>query len=162
MIAVSTAPTSIPRIGLENIVKMAVKLLSWILLALVVLGSIGAEVTSLIAVLSVAGMAVSLALQNTLSNLAGGIVLLAVRPFQIGHYISACGVEGNVSAVGLTYTTLVTIDSKEVMIPNSQLSGSMIVNYTAMGKRRLDLMFSASYDDATKVMWNRGNEAGIS
>lgn len=130
--------------------QLCIKILLWTLLALTVLGSIGAEVTSIIALLSVAGLAVSMALQNTLANMAGGIVLLVVKPFQVGHYIETDGVQGTVSAMGLSYTSLVTVDNKEIHIPNSQLSAAKITNYSAQGKRRLDLQFSASYDDATQ------------
>lgn len=85
-------------------------------------GSIGIDVTSIIALLSVAGLAVSLALQNTLSNLAGGIMLLVTKPFQVGDYVEADGVGGTIAAVDLSYTTFVTVDNKEIFVPNSQLS----------------------------------------
>ncbi len=141
----SSIPEPVQRYGM-----LAARVLMWLLLALCVLGSMGAEMTSIIALLSVAGLAVSMALQNTLANVAGGIVLLAVRPFQPGHYVSIDGTEGTVAAVGLSYTTLVTVDNKEVILPNSQVSSARITNYSSLGKRRMDLTFSASYDDATK------------
>ncbi len=136
--------------GMHRYMLLIMKILLWTLLVLVVLGSIGAEVTSIIALLSVAGLAVSMALQNTLSNVAGGIMLLVVKPFQVGHYIEANGVQGTVSAISLSYTTLVTVDNREIIIPNSEMASNKITNNSSLGTRRLDLMFSASYDDATQ------------
>ena len=86
-----------------------------------------------------AGLAVSLALQNTLSNLAGGIMLLVTKPFQVGDYVEADGVGGTIAAVDLSYTTFVTVDNKEIFVPNSQLSAAKIVNYSALGRRRVEL-----------------------
>ncbi len=136
--------------SMHRYVRIAARILLWTILVLSVLGSLGAEVTSVIALLSVAGLAVSMALQNTLSNVAGGIMMLMVKPFQMGDYIEANGVQGTVSATGLTCTNLVTVDNREVIIPNSELASSKIINYSSLGKRRLDLMFSASYDDSTR------------
>lgn len=131
----------------------------WFLLVLIVAESAGIPITSIIALLSVAGLAVSLALQNTLSNVAGGITLLVTKPFQVGDYIEADSVSGTVAAVDLSYTTLTTIDNKEIFIPNSQLSSTKIVNYTASGKRRVDLNFTASYDAPTKTVKTAIQEA---
>ena len=124
----------------------------WFLLVLMMAESVGIPTASIIALLSVAGLAVSLALQNTLSNVAGGITLLVTKPFQVGDYVEADGVNGTVKAVDLSYTTLPTIDNKEIFIPNSQLSSVKIVNYTASGRRRVDLNFSASYDAPTQTV----------
>ncbi len=136
--------------SIHRYIRSFINVLLWFLLLMVVLGSLGIEVTSVIALFSVAGVAVSLALQNTLSNVAGGLVLLTVKPIQVGHYIMADGMEGTVTAVNLSYTTLKTVDNKEVFIPNSQLAATTITNYSSLGVRRLDLFFEASYDDATK------------
>lgn len=130
-------------------IRSAVRILLWSLLALMLAGTLGIEVTSIIAMLSVAGLAVSLALQNTLSNLAGGLVLLVSKPFVVGDYVEADGVSGTISAIALSYTTFVTPDNKEIFVPNSQLSSAKIVNYNALGKRRMDLTFTASYDAPT-------------
>ena len=119
----------------------------YILLALAVLGSIG--VTSFVALLSVAGLAVSLSLQNTLSNVAGGVMLLISKPFTVGDYVSCDGIEGAVRAVDLAYTTFATVDNKEIFVPNSQIVTAKIVNYNALGRRRVDLTYTASYDAPT-------------
>ena len=128
--------------------RSALSVVLWLLLALVLLGSMGVELTSIIALLSVAGLAVSLALQNTLSNLAGGIMLLVSKPFSPGDYVEIGAVSGTVSMIGLSYSTLVTVENKEIYIPNSQLSSATIINYTSLGKRRMELSFSASYQDS--------------
>ena len=130
----------------------AARVLLYVLLALVVLGSLGVEVTSLVALLSVAGLAVSLAMQNALSNVAGGIMIFVSKPFTAGDYISADGTEGTVEAVGLSYCTVKTVDNKEIFIPNAQLSGAKIVNYNRLGRRRVDLSLTASYDAPTAAV----------
>ena len=163
---------------IQRYLRSALSVLLWLVLILVVLGSVGVEMTSIIALLSVAGLAVSLALQNTLSNLAGGITLLASKPFTVGDYVeigSVSGtvslvglayttlvtvgdyveigsVSGTVSLVGLAYTTLVTVENKEIYIPNSQLSSATIINYTRLGRRRMEITISASYDAPTDAV----------
>ena len=122
----------------------------WIILVLVTLGSLGMDMTSIIALMSVAGLAVSLALQNTLSNLAGGIMIMVSKPFSIGDYVDVDSVSGTVSMVGLVYSTLVTAENKEIYIPNSQVSSAKITNYTRLGKRRFELTFITSYDTPTE------------
>jgi len=123
------------------------------LLALVVLDSLGVQVTSLIALLSVAGLAVSLALQNSLANIAGGIMILTAQPYGIDDYVSIGGTEGTVDFIRLSYTKLHTPDNKEVQIPNSTVAGATIVNYNRLGRRRLDLTFTASYDAPTEDVY---------
>lgn len=130
-------------------IHTGVNIFLWFLLALMLAGTLGLETTSIIAVLSVAGLAVSMALQNTLSNLAGGLVLLVTKPFSVGDYVEADGVNGTIAAVSLSYTTFITPDNKEIFVPNSQLSAAKIINYNALGKRRMDLKFTASYDAPT-------------
>ena len=137
---------------IQRYLRSALSVLLWLVLILVVLGSVGVEMTSIIALLSVAGLAVSLALQNTLSNLAGGIMLLVTKPFQVGDYVEADGVGGTVISIGLAYSTLATVDNKEIFIPNSQVAAAKIINYTKLGKRRVELTFSASYDAPTETV----------
>ena len=137
---------------IQRYLRSALSVLLWLVLILVVLGSVGVEMTSIIALLSVAGLAVSLALQNTLSNLAGGITLLASKPFTVGDYVEIGSVSGTVSLVGLAYTTLVTVENKEIYIPNSQLSSATIINYTRLGRRRMEITVSASYDAPTEAV----------
>lgn len=136
--------------SLKAYIHSVVKVLLWFVLILIVAESLGVNTASLIALLSVAGLAVSLALQNTLSNLAGGIMLLVARPFQVGDFVEADGISGVVTAVDLSYTTINTVDNKQIFVPNSQLSAAKVINYTSMGSRRVDLTFNASYDASTE------------
>ena len=112
----------------------------------------GAVLSLIHILLSVAGLAISLALQNTLSNLAGGIMILVSKPFEVGDYVEADGVGGTVISIGLAYSTLATVDNKEIFIPNSQVAAAKIINYTKLGKRRVELTFSASYDAPTETV----------
>lgn len=113
---------------------------------IVVLGRLGIEVTSLVAVLSVIGLAFSLALQNFLSNVAGGMQLLASHPFKPGDFVEAGGCSGTVTDIGMFYTRLTTYDNKLVQIPNSSIVSANIINYSTQPSRRVDLTVSASYD----------------
>ena len=133
-------------------IRSVVRIALWFLLVLVVADSLGIPVASMIALLSVAGLAISLALQNTLSNLAGGIMILVSKPFEVGDYVEADGVGGTVISIGLAYSTLATVDNKEIFIPNSQVAAAKIINYTKLGKRRGELTFSASYDAPTETV----------
>lgn len=144
--------------ALGKYLRSVIKVVLWILLALSVAGSIGIDVTSLIALFSVAGLAVSLALQNTLSNLAGGVMLLVTKPFEVGDFVETNGVSGTVEAIGLAYSKLATVDNKEIFIPNSEISSAKIINYTRLGTRRVDLTFTASYDAPTQTVKKAINE----
>lgn len=138
--------------SLRVYIRSVVKVLLYFVLVLIVAPSFGINVTSLIALLSVAGLAVSLALQNTLSNLAGGIMVLLSKPFEVGDFIESEGISGTVSGVDLAYTAIVTVDNKEVFVPNSHISAAKIINYNRLGKRRVDLNFTASYDAPTSAV----------
>ncbi|MCI9353112.1 MAG: mechanosensitive ion channel family protein [Lawsonibacter sp.] len=135
--------------AIKPYIHTAVNIFLWVLLALMLAGTLDVDVTSVIALLSVAGLAVSMALQNTLSNLAGGLVLLVTKPFSPGDFVEADGVSGTISAVNMSYTTFITPDNKEIFVPNSQLSAAKIINYNRLGRRRMDLKFTASYDAPT-------------
>ena len=138
--------------SLSRYIHSVAKISMAFILVLMVAEDVGIHTTSLVAMLSVAGLAVSLALQNTLSNVAGGIMLLVTNPFQVGDYVEADGISGTVHAIDLSYTAIITIDGKEIFVPNSQLAGTKIVNYTVLGRRRVDLNFTASYDAPTATV----------
>ena len=138
--------------SLSRYIHSVAKISMAFILVLMVAEDVGIHTTSLVAMLSVAGLAVSLALQNTLSNVAGGIMLLVTNPFQVGDYVEADGISGTVHAIDLSYTAILTIDGKEIFVPNSQLSGTKIINYTILGRRRVDLNFTASYDAPTATV----------
>ena len=133
-------------------ISSGIKIFLWFLLALMIAGSLNIDVTSVIAMLSVAGLAVSLALQNTLSNLAGGLQILVTKPFVVGDYIDADGTAGTVAEIGLAYTKLTTPDAKRISVPNSQIAAAKVTNYTNEDGRRVDLIFSASYDAPTETV----------
>ena len=142
--------------SLHTFLKTAIKVVLLFLTVLIVADTLGVSMTSLIAVLSVAGLAVSLAVQNSLSNVAGGIQLLTSKPFTVGDYVEAGGIAGTVVEVGIFYTRIHTADNKLIQVPNSQIAGEKIINYTAEPQRRVDLTFTASYDapveDVKKVI----------
>ena len=112
-----------------------------------VLDQFGVETTSLVAVLGAAGLAVGLALQGTLSNVAAGVMLLLFRPFRIGQFVEIGGQSGTVDAITLFTTELDTPDNVRQIIPNSTVWGSAIINYSHHDRRRLDLVFGISYGD---------------
>lgn len=126
--------------------RSCLKVLLWIITGLVVAGYLEFPVNSLVTVLGVIGVALSLSLQGSLSNLAGGIMVMVSRPFAVGDYVEAGGVAGTVSEIGLVYTKLKTIDNKIIFIPNGEISGEKIVNYNRQEQRRVDLTFTVSYD----------------
>lgn len=123
-----------------------------LILFITVATNLGVKESSLITALGAAGLAVGLALQGSLSNLAGGVLILAFRPFNVGDYIEAQGFGGTVKEIQILYTILVTPDNKKVVIPNGELSNHGIVNYSTEEIRRLDLVFRVGYDcDLLKV-----------
>ncbi|MCZ7555186.1 MAG: mechanosensitive ion channel [Bacteroidia bacterium] len=111
------------------------------------LGQLGIQTTSLIAILGAAGLAIGLALQGSLSNLASGVMLIVLRPFSVGHYIEGAGIAGTVRGVQLFTTTLMTPDNRRIIVPNSKLTNDNIINYTIEEKRRIDFFFSVAYND---------------
>ena len=117
---------------------------------MIVAGSLGFDVTALLAVFSLLGLAISLSVQNLLGNLVSGVVLLMNKPIRDGDYIQAGGAEGVVKNIGLFYTELNTLDNKVVNVPNSELSAGQIVNFTREPNRRVDLVVGASYDCDTE------------
>lgn len=114
---------------------------------LAALDSLGLNITSLIAVLGAAGLAVGLALKDSLSNFAAGVMLVIFRPFKVGDYITAGGSSGTVDEIALFKTLLRTPDNQRVIVPNSAIFSGTIVNVNTLGTRRLDLVFGIAYDD---------------
>ena len=134
---------------LESLIGTGLK----VLLALTILvGYWGIELTGLTAILTSAGVAIGLALQGSLSNFAGGFIILLIRPFKVGDYIETGIYDGTVEQIGLFYTQLTTIDNKLILIPNGTLSNGSLINYSAKENRRVDMTFSVGYEnDVTKV-----------
>ena len=117
----------------------------------ITLGNFGVETTSIIAVLGAAGLAVGLALQGTLSNVAAGLMLLFLRPFRIGDWVEAAGVSGSVREIGLFTTTIDTFDNVYISIPNSSIWSSNIINHARYGTRRMDLDIGIGYDSSLDI-----------
>lgn len=132
---------------LANIVQ-AVLLVAVIIAAL---DTLGFPVTSLLAVVGAAGLAVGLALKDSLGNFAAGVMLVMFRPFTKGDYVEVAGTAGTVDEVRIFSTILTTPDNKLVIIPNGQVAADTITNYTALDKRRVDLVFGVAYSDDLKV-----------
>ena len=133
--------------------KFLLNLLSWalkILIFVMVVSKLGIETTSFAAILAAAGLAVGLALQGSLSNFAGGVLIMIFRPFKIGDVIEAQGEIGSVKEIEIFTTKLIGLSNKEIIIPNGSLSNGNIVNYSATGTRRVDLTFGVSYDAEIK------------
>ena len=131
---------------IKSLVRVILKAVFLFVSIIIVLTTLGISVTSLVAVLSVCGLAVSLAVQNFLSNVAGGLQLAASKPFKEGDFVEAGGTSGVVHEIGLFYTKLSSPDNKLVQIPNSAIVSSNIINYSSEDKRRVDLTISTSYD----------------
>ena len=112
-----------------------------------VLARIGVETTSIIAVLGAAGLAIGLALQGTLQNIAAGIMLLMLRPFKVGDYIDAGGISGTVDQIGLFTTDMTTYDGVYQSVPNSSLWNTSILNYSRLPTRRMDVPVGIAYED---------------
>ncbi|MFC5271926.1 mechanosensitive ion channel family protein [Adhaeribacter terreus] len=123
---------------LSNIVNILLK----IMLIIIVISQIGIEATSFLAILGSAGIAIGLALQGSLSNFAGGVLLLTLRPFRVGDFIDAQGQSGKVHIINIFNTVIKTGDNKTIFIPNGPLASGTIVNYDLEEKRRVDLKFS--------------------
>jgi len=130
----------------RRLIRGGVKALLVAIAVIIVMTCLGIEATSLIAVLSVAGLALSLALQNFLSNVAGGFQILASQPFKPGDWVDAAGCSGTVSEIGMFYTKLKSIDNKLIQLPNSSIVASNIVNYSSEPKRQVEVRVEVSYD----------------
>ena len=118
-----------------------------ILAGITAISKLGIDVSSIIAALATAGVAIGLALKDSMSNIASGIQIIFMHPFHVGDYISIDTTEGTVSRIELFFTALNTFDNKEIVIPNSTITASTVVNFMAMETRRLDLKYMVSYSD---------------
>lgn len=138
--------------GVRGFLRTFIKVLLNTILIVSVVGILGIPMASVIAVLGAAGAAIALALQGTLGNLASGIMLVVLRPFRTGDFIEVGGNLGTVLEIGLFATTVVTIDNRHVIIPNSTLTTSTIINYSSEENRRVDMTVTTAYGtDIEKV-----------
>ena len=138
----------------EILIKFITSIIKAILLLFIIIAALdqlGVDTTSLIALLGAAGLAVGLALQNSLQNFAAGVMLIVFRPFKSGDYIEAGGTTGVVEAISISSTILITADNREVIIPNNSIYSGSITNYSAHGIRRIDMVFGIGYEDDIKM-----------
>jgi small conductance mechanosensitive channel len=133
--------------SLKPFLLSMISILLKIMLIISVLGMLGIEMTSFIAILGAAGLAVGLALSGTLQNFAGGVMILIFKPFKVGDFIDAQGYMGSVSQIQIFITVLLTPDNKTVIIPNGPLSTGALVNFSAQPTRRVDWSFGIAYGD---------------
>ncbi len=137
---------------LETFVCNLVRIVLLVVVIIAAIGQLGIQTTSFIAIFGAAGLAVGLALQGSLSNFASGVLIVLFRPYKVGDFIEGAGISGSVEQVQILTTVLKTGDNKQVIVPNSQIMGSIITNYSANATRRVDMVIGVSYsDDLDKV-----------
>lgn len=136
----------------HSIFRSIMKVLLYAILALIAASTFGIDVTSLVALLSVVSLAVSLSVQDFLTNIIGGITLLTTKPFKSGDFVQLGADSGTVVEVGMTYTKLHTADNKTLSIPNSTVVSSQVINYSEAGTRRVDFTISAAYSAPTETV----------
>lgn len=137
---------------IRRYVLMALKLLLYTLTVVFTAGSLGINMTSLVALLSVGSLGVTLAAEDVLGNVAGGLVILSSHPFAIGDFIESGGVSGTVEEISLNHTKLITPDGLVALLPNKALAASRVTNYTALGRRRIAWKMSAPYGVPTETV----------
>ena len=143
----------------QKYIATVLKAVLYILTALIILGSLNIDMTSLVALLSVCSLGVTLAMEDILGNMAGGLVILSTHPFHIGDYVEADGVGGTIEEIALNHTKLLTANGQYILVPNRALSSSKITNYSRLGRRRIGIAVTASYDASTKDVFAACAEA---
>ena len=132
--------------GVSTFLVSMARVLLYVVLAFVIVGQLGVNTASIVTLLGTAGIAIGMSLQGSLSNVAGGILILLMRPFRVGDYVSTSYGDGTVKMIGLVYTVITTVDNRALTIPNGALSNSAVFNANATPERRLDLSVGISYD----------------
>ena len=132
---------------LESFVSNLVYSLLMIFVIIAAINQLGVQTTSLIAIMGAAGLAVGLALQGSLANFAAGVLIVMFRPYKVGDFVEAAGIAGSVLQVQILTTVLKTGDNKQIIVPNGQIMGSIITNFSANDTRRVDLTIGIGYDD---------------
>ena len=131
---------------IKQVAKNVVKFLLNAILVICVIQILGVDMSSVIAILASCGLAVGLALQGALSNLAGGLMILIFKPFKVGDYINSAGAEGVVKDISVFYTKIMTVDNKQVFVPNGDLMNATVTNFSAADTRRVDIDFKITND----------------
>lgn len=132
---------------LESFVLSLARMILMLFVIIASIGALGVETTSFAAVIAAAGLAIGLALQGSLSNFASGVLIVLFRPYKVGDFIEAAGISGVVEEVEILTTVFKTGDNKRVIVPNGQVMGSVITNYSANDTRRVDMVIGVGYDD---------------
>lgn len=138
-------------VGVVKFLGSALEIILYVFLFFMILGQLGVNTASIITVLGTAMLAVGMSLQGSLSNVAGGILILFTKPFRVGHYIISDHGEGTVTMIGLFYTTITTKDNRVLTLPNSQISNCAVTNCTQNPVRRLDTVVGISYDSDIRL-----------
>ena len=141
--AVDKANTD-PTVG--NLIRKAVKIILYVILIISIIQILGVPMSSVIAILASCGLAVGLALQGALTNVAGGVMILVTKPFKVGDFVDSAGATGVVKEISLLYTTITTVDNKRVIVPNGQLMNAVVTNFSAEPTRRVDIDFKITND----------------
>ena len=144
----------------HGLIKSVVRVMLYLLLGLMVAARIGVDVTGVVALASVLTLALSLSVQNTLTNVIGGFTLLYTHPFKSGDYVEVAGKSGTVQEISMTYTKLATPDNKIISIPNSSVVSGDIVNYTVSGTRRVEVKVQAVYSESSQTVIDALLQAG--
>lgn len=135
--------------ALRGFIRSVVKAAMWIITGIIVADSLGIPTTSLVALVSVAGLALSLSIQNIMSNLFSGVTLLMAKPFTAGDFVDIGGKSGTIKIIGMFYTVMDTVDNTVISIPNGDVTSASVINYSKEPMRRVDMRFEASYDAPT-------------
>lgn len=135
---------------IKGLIRTSIKVLLLAVACIVLMSCLQIPVTSFVALLSVAGLALSLSIQNFLTNVFAGLQLLASKPFKVGDFVDAGNCSGTVYEIGLFYTKLTSVDNKLIQLPNNTIVGSNVVNYSSQTHRRVEIKVTASYDAPTE------------
>lgn len=136
----------------RSFMRSGMKVILYFIVVLIVTDSLGIPSSSLLAVFSLAGLAFSLAIQGSLSNLASGVLLLITKPFQVGDFVEAGGVSGTVAEIGLIHTRMTTPNNQDIFVPNSDISSGKITNYNSEKTRRANIVVTAAYESPVETV----------
>ena len=137
-------------VGVTKFLMSAARMFLYVVLGFMIVGQLGVSTASIVTVMGAAGLAISMSLQGSLANVAGGILILLMKPFRVGDHVMTTFGDGTVQAIGLVYTTITTVDNRVLTIPNGTLSNSAVFDTSAMPERRLDISVGISYDSDIK------------
>ena len=133
-------------VGVSKFLLSAARTCMYAILIFMIVGQLGVNTASIVTVMGAAGLAISMSLQGSLANVAGGILILLMKPFRVGDYVMTSFGDGTVQAIGLVYTTITTVDNRVLTIPNGTLANSAVTDASMMPERRLDISVGISYD----------------